>query len=112
MRSTLTSVCVLFLLAGCGAERPATVRAVAVGIGALGTGAATSAAACVRLGDEACRDVALTSSIVVLGAALAAAAVAFLGHPASGAALMVPRAVAPIEEPLPAPEVKPAEPTP
>lgn len=107
MRSTLTSVCVLFLLAGCGAERPATVRAIAVGMGALGTGMATAAHACVDLSGDACEKVAITSAVAVFGMALSAAAVAFLGHPAAAAVPLAPQPVAPFVAPMPDPLVTP-----
>ena len=104
MRNALA---IAIILAGCGAERPATVRAVAVGMGALGTGAATSAAACINLGEDVCSEVALTSAIIVLGTAVSAAAVAFLGYPATVAPIVATSPAVAIVEPLPAPTIKP-----
>ena len=66
------------LLAGCGAQRPAAVRAVAVAIGSFGTGAATAAQTCAVRPWEECRRVALTGAVVAACVALSAGAVAFL----------------------------------
>jgi hypothetical protein len=78
MGRALAVVALAGLLAGCGAQQPSTVRAIAVAAGAFGTGAATAAQTCnARTWDE-CRHVALTGLIIAAGVALSAGAVAFL----------------------------------
>lgn len=78
MRRFLALVALAGLLAGCGAQRPSTVRAFAVAAGAFGTGAATAAQTCNARSWEECRHVALTGLIIAAGVALSAGAVAFL----------------------------------
>lgn len=62
------------------ASSPATSRAIAVGLGSLGTGAAIAAQSCSNQSDEACRDTAVAASVAVIGTALAAGAVAYLSE--------------------------------
>ena len=63
---------------GCGASSPRASRALAVGLAALGTGAAVAAQSCVSQSDEVCGDTAASSGVAVLGVALAASATAWL----------------------------------
>jgi hypothetical protein len=78
MRRRLAHLVAAAALAGCGAQRPATVRAVAVAVGSFGTGTATAAQTCNTRPWTECRQVALTGLVVALGVSLSAGAVAFL----------------------------------
>lgn len=106
-----------FVLTACGAERPAAIRAVAVGLGALGTGMATAAQTCASQSQDVCQTVSITSAIAVGGVALAAGAVAFLEHPAVAIApAVVVAATAPQPQPdpvtVPDPMFIPSDPAP
>lgn len=80
---TRAALLALALLACSG--HPSARRAVVVGLGALGTGAAVAAQACAAHGSQACRETSITAAVAVLGTALAAGATAYLdaAEPAS-----------------------------
>lgn len=74
----LAAAAFVTLLAACGAQRPATVRAIAVAAGSFGTGAAAAAQTCNQRPWDDCRHVAVTGLVIAAAVALSAGAVAFL----------------------------------
>lgn len=76
----------------CGSSHPRASHAFAVGLAALGTGAAVAANACVTQSDEVCGDTAVASGVAILGTAITAGALAYMdgADPDAGAPLPAP----------------------
>lgn len=70
-----------FGLQACAGLSPATKRAAAVGLGALGAGSVVAAQSCSAQRAEVCQDTAVAAGVAVLGTALAAGATAYLEAP-------------------------------
>lgn len=67
-----------FVLPACASVSPATKRAAAVGLGALGAGSVVAAQSCAAQPTDVCQDTATAAGVAVLGMALAAGATAYL----------------------------------
>lgn len=77
----LALVLLALVAASCASMSPATKRAAAVGLGALGAGSVVAAQSCSAQPAEVCRDTAVAAGVAVLGTALAAGATAYLEAP-------------------------------
>lgn len=74
-------VCLAVSVCSCAGMSPATKRAAAVGLGALGAGSVVAAQSCAAQPAEVCQDTAIAAAVAVAGTALAAGATAYLEAP-------------------------------